>query len=263
MASPQKENGFTPIANELLEAFYRCKLLEYERIIVMCIWRKTYGWQKKEDWISNSQFSEDTGLARPHITRTIKSLRERKILTKNVKKLTINKNYDEWLVEWRVTSPGNRVTSRGNKKLPHQVPTKEKKETIQNKLAESEDSEEKNHMFNKYGEDYEEGVIDLDGDGTVEDEQETKKAHERLERNRIKKNLKLIEDVRELPYTPQALNADIKVFQQLESYGWTPKVIMSEYIALCESKYWKVEKIKGKYPTLKTVEYQLRNKQPK
>lgn len=130
MVSPQKENGFTPIAHDIIEAFYRCKLLEYERVIMLCIWRKTYGWNKKEDWIANSQFHEETGIPKPHITRTLKSLREKHIVTKDDKKVTINKNYWMWKVEWRVTSPGNRVTSPGNKKLPHQVPTKEKKETI-------------------------------------------------------------------------------------------------------------------------------------
>ena len=140
--TPQKENGYTPIAHELLEAFYRCKLLEYERVIMLCIWRKTYGWGKKEDWISNSQFHEETGIPKPHITRTLHALREKKIITKNDKKITINKTYWNWEVEWRVTlsgnksedikvtSPGNGITSPGNKKLPHQVPTKEKKDTI-------------------------------------------------------------------------------------------------------------------------------------
>ena len=99
--SPQKENGYTPIANELFEAFYRCKLLEYERCVVMCIWRKTYGWQKKEDWVSNSQIEEETGIALPNITRTIKSLTTKKILVRNGKKVGVNKRYNEWVVEWR------------------------------------------------------------------------------------------------------------------------------------------------------------------
>lgn len=125
MASPQLENGFTPIAHELFQAFYNCKMVEYERVIVMHLWRKTYGWGKKEDWISNSQFSEETGVPRPHVTRTLKVLKEKKIITQRGKKLSVNKHYDEWNVVWRVTSPGNRVTSPGNEKLPHQVPTKE------------------------------------------------------------------------------------------------------------------------------------------
>lgn len=133
--SPQIENGYTPLANELLEAFYRCKLTEYERVIMMCIWRKTYGWSKKEDWIANSQFHEETGIPKPHITRTLKSLREKGIVTKEAKKVTIVKNYKVWKVEWRVTSSGNKVTSTGNKKLPPQVPTKASKTNIQKQLA--------------------------------------------------------------------------------------------------------------------------------
>jgi phage replication O-like protein O len=130
MASPQKENGYTPIANELFEAFYRCKLLEYERVCVMHIWRKTYGWAKREDWIANSQFAIETGIPRPHITRTLRNLLAKKLVVRDSKMLTVNKNYEEWEVEWRkLPHQVTGVTSPGNKKLPHQVPTKEKKET--------------------------------------------------------------------------------------------------------------------------------------
>ncbi len=176
--SPQKENGFTPIAHKLLEAFYQCKLLEYERVIMLCIWRKTYGWNKKVDWISNSQFYEETGIAKPNITRTLKRLREKKIVVKDCKKTSINKNYWMWEVEWRVISPDNKVISPDNKKLSHQIPTKEKKETIQKKLAKTSFAGKKNIMsFNKKGEDYDEGVIDMDGDMTLVEEKkpQTKK----------------------------------------------------------------------------------------
>jgi len=140
--SPQKENGYAPIANELLEAFYRCKMVEYERIIVMCIWRKTYGWSKREDWIANSQFHEETGIPKPHITRTIKALREKNIITRTGKKVTVNKKFGEWKVDWRVTSPGNKVTSPGNKKLPHQVPTTTRKQ-ITKTISKSDDLQDK------------------------------------------------------------------------------------------------------------------------
>jgi phage replication O-like protein O len=138
MASPQLENGFTPLAHELFQAFYCCKMTEYERVVVMHLWRKTYGWGKKSDWISNSQFSEETGVPRPHVTRTLTSLKSKMVISASGKKLSVNKNYEEWLIEWRklpvqvtpiVTSSGNRVTSSGNEKLPDEVPTKESKET--------------------------------------------------------------------------------------------------------------------------------------
>lgn len=128
MANPQKEDGFTPIANELFEAFYRCKLLEYERCVVMCIWRKTYGWNKKEDWVSNSQIFEETGIALPNITRTIKSLIAKKLLVKCGRKVAVNKDYEQWKVEWRKLSHQiTKVISPDNKKLSHQIPTKERK----------------------------------------------------------------------------------------------------------------------------------------
>ena len=140
--SPQKENGYTPIANELLEAFYRCKLTEYERVLVLCIWRKTYGWGKKEDWISNSQLSDETGIALPNITRTRRLLKSKNITIDNGKKFGINKNYGQWRVGWRlshqitkppgkVISPDNKVISPDNKRLSHQIHTKEKKTIIQ------------------------------------------------------------------------------------------------------------------------------------
>jgi len=131
MSSPQKENGFTPIANELFEAFYRCKLLEYERCLVMCIWRKTYGWNKKEDWVSNSQIMDETGISLPNISRTIKSLISKKVLSREGKKVCVNKNYEEWVVEWRrLSHQTTKVVSPDNKRLSHERPTKEKKETI-------------------------------------------------------------------------------------------------------------------------------------
>lgn len=168
--SPQKENGYTPIANELFEAFYRCKLTEYERCVVMCIWRKTYGWNKKEDWVSNSQIEEETGIALPNITRTIKLLREKKILHKNGKRVGVNKSYNEWEVEWRRLSHQiTKLICTDNKKLSHQIPTKEKS-IITKEISETDVSAKKDMSWNKHADDYEEGTIDLDGDGTLKEE---------------------------------------------------------------------------------------------
>ena len=141
--SPQKENGYTPIAHDLFEAFYRCKMTEYERCVVMCIWRKTYGWSKKEDWISNSQIHEETGIALPNITRTLRLLKSKNVISKNGKKVGVNKRYQEWKVEWRkVISSDNKVISPDNKKLSHQIPTKERKQ-ITKTISKSSDLQDK------------------------------------------------------------------------------------------------------------------------
>ena len=96
MASPQKENGHTDIANEILEAMAKTHWSGYEIQIVLYLLRKTYGWHKKEDWISLSSFSKATGIDHTSVCRTIKKLIKRNILIKINGKLQFNKNYDDW-----------------------------------------------------------------------------------------------------------------------------------------------------------------------
>jgi len=103
MKSPQKENGFTPIANELLDALSRVDFSPNEIKVLFSIIRKTYGWGKKEDQISFSQFCQSTGLPRRSIIRSLGALKTRNIITvsdaKNSKINTykIQKNYALWL----------------------------------------------------------------------------------------------------------------------------------------------------------------------
>lgn len=144
MANPQKENGHTAIANEILEVMAKTYFSSYEIQIIFAIFRKTYGWQKKEDWITGTQLSELTNIPKSHISRTIKKLLERKMIVKNGKKIGFEKNYEKWQkLPKQVTNKNveklpkqvTKVTQIGNKKLPEQVTTKEKKETIQKKKS--------------------------------------------------------------------------------------------------------------------------------
>ena len=100
MASPQTEDAFTSIATELLEALIKIRISGVENQCLMFIIRKTYGWNKKEDWISLSQFMDATGLSKPHIVRALSKLRDKNIITKkdNGKGVSygIQKDYDKW-----------------------------------------------------------------------------------------------------------------------------------------------------------------------
>ena len=116
MASPQKENGYTTIANELLEAFILYKFTEYQRVIILHIWRKTYGFNKNKDWIANSQFVRATGIRKGHVSRTLKELKELGIVTCTGNKLSVNKD----LEEWKVTSRGNNSYLYRSQELPPQ-----------------------------------------------------------------------------------------------------------------------------------------------
>lgn len=152
MASPQLENGHIKIANELFEALICLEISRYERSVFDCVMRMTYGWNKKADWISLGQMSNITGIARSNIPRIIRSLVEKKMLIKNGKKLSIQKDWELWSVEWRklpskvtgVISPDNRgvITSDSRvlspviaEVLSPVIPTKDSKDIIQNTLA--------------------------------------------------------------------------------------------------------------------------------
>lgn len=98
--TPQLEDGYTRIANELFEAILGYGFSEREYGVVFSILRKTYGYGKKEDDMSASQIGEMIGKHRNHVTVAINGLVEKNVLTKRQGSygmiLGINKNYQDW-----------------------------------------------------------------------------------------------------------------------------------------------------------------------
>lgn len=78
--SIQLENGYTKIANELLDVFARINLSGREWQILFAIIRKTYGFKKKTDRISLSQLEKITGIQSNHCSGLIKKLEKKKII---------------------------------------------------------------------------------------------------------------------------------------------------------------------------------------
>ena len=106
MANVQKENGYTAIANEILEQLVNRDLLGAEFRILLFIIRKTYGYHKKQDKISLTQFEKGTGLSRPTIVKTLKNLEIRNMIIKfsieesegNITQFVFQKDADKWVV---------------------------------------------------------------------------------------------------------------------------------------------------------------------
>jgi len=101
-ASPQTENGYLMIANELFDALIQFRLSGEQRQVLDFIIRKTYGFRKKVDAIPLSQFVKATGLKKSHVSRAINALKSRNII-KGTKTGTfdatiygINKDYRSW-----------------------------------------------------------------------------------------------------------------------------------------------------------------------
>lgn len=168
MASPQIEDGYTKIANELLEAFCALQLSGHEWSLVHCVIRKTYGYTKIHDWIAGSQLSKMTGLPKQRVHEAKKKLIEKKILLINGRKISLNKDYEEWIESNGKTLLGN---GKALPKVTENRTHKRKKENIQNKSAETSSASLKDNQkdmgWNKESEDsYMDVEVDYDGDGS-------------------------------------------------------------------------------------------------
>ena len=134
MAHPQLEDGYTEIANEILEALYRINLSPYESRVLWFIIRKTYGWHKKSDRIPLSQIAEGTEILIPHVSRALRSLISRQIITRiGNNRIGFQKDYAQWQVKklpvQAVPNQVMEVTSLGSLKLPASATAKAKKVT--------------------------------------------------------------------------------------------------------------------------------------
>jgi len=103
VAKPQTEDGYLKIACELVEALAKTNLSAHESRVLWCILRKTYGWDKKLDWIAGSQFKKITKLDRRHTFRTLEKLAKRQIIVihrddKKKRTYGIQKNYERWIL---------------------------------------------------------------------------------------------------------------------------------------------------------------------
>jgi len=96
MSAPQLENGYTRIANELIDALCTLPISGGEWSVVMAVIRKTYGFQKKADWISNNQLAEMTGMRRERVVEAKSKLIKKGVLIKSGKSIMLNKDYQQW-----------------------------------------------------------------------------------------------------------------------------------------------------------------------
>lgn len=118
MASPQKENGHTGIANEILEQLMKSKFNGSQFRILICILRQTYGFQRKEHRLSVSFISKATGLDARQTRRDLANLIEDKVITviedtdnRNSRIISFNKDYEKWFSEGESTPEGKSTPS--------------------------------------------------------------------------------------------------------------------------------------------------------
>lgn len=109
MANPQWENGYTKIANEIMDALCKIRISGEATQCLNFIIRKTYGWGKKQDRISLSQFTKNTGVKKTNVCRAINKLKNMKIIIQiqddKGSLYEFNKDYEQWEVVPKKSSP--------------------------------------------------------------------------------------------------------------------------------------------------------------
>lgn len=138
MASPQKENGYTSIANELLEQLYRRRFSASQLKILLLVVRFTYGFNRKTATLSNTFIAAGTGMHEITVSKEVGTLLRDNVLKlykkpsfHNSRVIGINKDYEGWrnhieLAEaLRVSENCDRVSETGEIELADTLTKKE------------------------------------------------------------------------------------------------------------------------------------------
>lgn len=138
MKSPQLEDGYLKICNDIYDAFSRTRIPGEQRQCLDFILRKTYGYNKKEDAIANRQFCEATGLKKGNVSRAIKALVDKNIVIKNdngkIPTYKFNKHFSQWSElskKQPVIKKAAVVIQNDNKVLSKVMDTKDSKDNLQ------------------------------------------------------------------------------------------------------------------------------------
>ena len=113
-ASPQVEDGYIQIANELIDAIISYPFKNSELKIVIAVIRKTYGWKKKKEQLSFSQISKISRVSIRHTKRVIKRLVQDNLILKEKREnnniLALNKDYYSWRL-WKTLNLGDKIVT--------------------------------------------------------------------------------------------------------------------------------------------------------
>ena len=189
MANPQWETGYTKISNEIMEAMALIRINGEARQVLDVIFRKTYGWDKKKDKISLSQFCKFTGLKKTNICRAINKLKKMKIIIQiqddNGSEYSFQKDYEQWEVVSKKSSL--QIDNKPSLQIDNGVVSKKRhtKETIQKTIIQKACA-----FKNKSGKEMEIGVAEdykPDGFSPLQAKQAKKAMERALGKNKTSK----------------------------------------------------------------------------
>lgn len=147
MAGPELSDGFTRVANEVIEEVAKHKFNGTQLRILLIVWRQTYGWRRKSAELSATYLATALQSDLRGVKKELNHLLDIKVLAvhkpakgKNGRFIGFNKYTDQWLVG--DNRPPQKLESTGGQLPTYQVddytpelvdnrpPKKEKKENI-------------------------------------------------------------------------------------------------------------------------------------
>lgn len=106
MEGPQLEDGYTRVANEILEQVARRKFNATQLRIIMIIWRYTYGYRRKDHDFALTFLQQLTSLPASTVKREVGLLIKSQVLIVTQKetsvlprRLSFNKHYEQWIIQ--------------------------------------------------------------------------------------------------------------------------------------------------------------------
>ena len=109
-ANPQLENGYTRIANELLEAIIEYPFTCAELRIILLVIRRTYGWKTSKSFISYGSVARKLRTDIRYVKRRINKLILDNVLFKDKteweNRIGLNKEYTSWQL-WKTSRARN------------------------------------------------------------------------------------------------------------------------------------------------------------
>ena len=123
MASPQKENGYTAIANEIYEHIAKCILTGNQRSVLDVVLRMTYGYSRKYAPLSLTYIEKATGIDKHQVSKLVKKLSDMKMISVepatgvNPQRIAFQKDWEKWECQIRELSKETTVVTDDNPRV--------------------------------------------------------------------------------------------------------------------------------------------------
>ncbi|SAF87480.1 phage replication protein O [Enterobacter ludwigii] len=122
------EDGFMRVANELTDSLLMADLTARQLKVMLAIMRKTYGFNKPMDRLTNTQIAAMTGIHHTHICAAKRQLIERKFLIADGVRIGVNKVVSQWISQDSLTlakTANKTLAKSANGYKPTQLNTKD------------------------------------------------------------------------------------------------------------------------------------------